>query len=176
MVRARRDRSDAWASLEAALADRGRADLSVGAGELSALLSGDLPSVVDWKARGEVLAVLEQVDAGDDEWIGDEGDRARAEGREESAQALYHVAHLLDPDDREWLRKIEPRTGLRVERGIDWKASYEAQDGGSNADGVVVAVPPETRPGWVKVDWPGGDEENWYRWGADQQFELALAH
>lgn len=176
MVRTRRDRPEAWASLEAALADRGDDDLAVGAGELSMLLSRDLSSVIDWKRRGEVMTVLEQVNPGDDEWIGDEGDRARAEGREESAQALYHVAHLLDPDDREWLRKIEPRTGLQVERGIDWKDAYGAQDGGSDEVGVVIAVPPETRPGWVKVDWAGLDEENWYRWGADQQFELALAH
>jgi hypothetical protein len=111
----------------------------------------------------------------DDEWLGDEGDRAARQGRRESSQALYYLAHALESDDREWLRKIEPRRGLRVRRGIDWGADYGNQDGGIGRPGRVTAVPPETRAGWVAVEWRETSGANWYRWGEGDKYDLALA-
>nr|KAG5690541.1 hypothetical protein BaRGS_014674 [Batillaria attramentaria] len=57
--------------------------------------------------------------------------------------------------------------GDRVVRGRDWDYS----DQGGTGPGTVTAVPAPGRPGWVRVRWDTGEENN-YRWGADGKFDL----
>ena len=174
-TRENRSRPDAWLQLAAALDRSGEPAAASAARDLSGLLGSEIRASVEWEVPESLVALLARTGLKDDEWIGDEADRAESEGRTESAQALYYIAHHLDFDDREWLRKIEPRRGLRVQRGIDWDgAKYAAQDGSPGEVGTIIAVPPETRPGWVIVDWAAGAGQNWYRWG-DGKFDLALA-
>lgn len=170
-----RSSAQAWRRLAVPLRTLGERRMAAAASAVADLLGSEIPAALDWRSAPEVLELFGVAGIDDDEWLGDEGDRARAEGRSESGQVLYYLAHALDSDDREWLQKIEPRKGMRVERGIDWTADYGSQDGGRGQWGVITAVPPETRPGWVQVEWQQGAARNWYRWGDGGGYDLGLA-
>ncbi len=163
-----------WNRLAAALRREGNGAAAAASSGLATLLSSEIPSALDWSLGPATLDLLRAAGTANDEWLGNEANRSAVSGWKQSAQALYYLAHLLDPRNREWLRKIEPRAGLRVLRGVDWSQSYGDQDGGDGHSGVITAVPPETRAGWVEVDW-GRGAKNWYRWGADGQYDLGLA-
>lgn len=176
LAQAPQSRSDPgyWARLGTALEREGSVEAAAASAGMAKILSSEVHSAQDWNLGASVLELLRTAGAGDDEWLGDEADRAAGAGRKQSAQVLYYLAQILDPQDREWLQKIEPRPGLRVRRGIDWSREYADQDGGSGHSGVITAVPPKTRDGWVEVDW-GGASRNWYRWGADGKFDLGIS-
>ncbi|ELP90841.1 hypothetical protein EIN_359240 [Entamoeba invadens IP1] len=59
--------------------------------------------------------------------------------------------------------------GKRVERGENWK--WENQDGGIGGRGVVVSM---KASGWVKVRWDINNNENRYRYGSDNCYDIKV--
>jgi tetratricopeptide (TPR) repeat protein len=54
----------------------------------------------------QAVYAIQQLGIRDDEWIGDLGDAAQAQGWYNSAQALYRLAQAIDPSDSEWQSKV----------------------------------------------------------------------
>ncbi len=63
---------------------------------------------------------------------------------------------------------IEPKTGLKVTRGRDWKW----KDQGDNTIGQITEVKSNK---WVRVKW-GNGETNSYRWGAENSYDLEIVN
>lgn len=70
------------------------------------------------------------------------------------------------------LRVVQPRVGLRVVRGPDWR--WGEQDGGSGTVGVVIQDT-SSKNGWCTVRWASG-YENGYRVGDGGYYDLLTSN